>query len=227
MILIKHCALWQNEVISLNRCVIITSFQTALLKESFLFRENDYIICADGGYSYAFAEGIRPHIIIGDFDSMDVNQMETCSKDYPIIRYAAEKDDTDTMICLNYGIDQGFSEFFILGGLGGRLDHTIANLQTMSHALDLQKSIWIFDGKNKAAMRNPGEVTIYRQEGFKLSLFAFTGFCEGVSIRGVKYPLKDALLNHSFPLGVSNEFIDDKAKISHRSGKLLIVLSQD
>ncbi|MDD3168535.1 MAG: thiamine diphosphokinase, partial [Eubacteriales bacterium] len=144
-----------------------------------------------------------------------------------ILRYAAEKDDTDTMICLKYAIDQGFDELTVLGGLGGRLDHTIANLQTMSYAIDAGKTIWFLDGKNRATLRNPGSLKVQKAEGYKISLFAYGDQCGGVSIRGVKYPLENCLLNHSFPLGISNEFLKEKVEISHSSGKLLIILSHD
>jgi thiamine pyrophosphokinase len=220
-------------VIPLNRCVIITSYQSALLAESCEFRQDDYIICADGGYSHARAEGLRPGVVIGDFDSADYTLIlddlrnsglyENCR----IIRAAAEKDDTDTLICLKYGIDQGFREFIVLGGLGGRLDHTIANLQTMSRAIDAGSTIWFLDGKNRATLRNPGSLTVPKLEGYKISLFAFEAACEGVTIRGVKYPLKDHLLKNNFPLGVSNEFFKKNAEISHTSGKLLVILSHD
>ena len=220
-------------MISLSRCVIVTSYQSALLKESYDFRPDDYVICADGGYSHARAEGIKPNAVIGDFDSINFHDIEEDLKNSGLIgscrvvRVAAEKDDTDTLISLKYGIDQGFHDFYVLGGLGGRLDHTIANLQTMSHAIDHQKTIWFLDGKNRATLRNPGTLTIQRQKDFKISLFTFGDYCGGVSIHGVKYPLNDCLLNSSFPLGVSNEFIEENAEISHSSGKLLIILSHD
>ena len=215
-------------MISLRRCVIITSFQSVPLKESFDFQQDDYIICADGGYAHALSEGIRPDVIIGDFDSLDADpdslDPENGSK---VIRLAAEKDDTDTMICLKHGIEQDYEIFFIVGGLGGRLDHTFANLQTMSYAIDHQKVIWFLDGKNRATLRHPGKLTVQRAEGFMISLFAFTDFCEGVCISGVKYPLSDCLLKNNFPLGVSNEFLEDEAEICHSTGKLLIILSKD
>lgn len=215
-------------MISLKRCVIITSFQSALLKESFQFQEDDYIICADGGYTHAHLEGIKPNVIIGDFDSMNCDPVGFVpGHDCEVIRLSAEKDDTDTMICLKYGIEHGYENFFILGGLGGRLDHTIANLQTMSYAIDYQKSIWFLDGKNRTTLRNPGNLTIHKIEGSKISLFTFTDFCDGVCISGVRYPLENCYLTNSFPLGVSNEFLEEAANISHSSGKLLIILSRD
>jgi len=215
-------------VISLNRCVIITSFQSSPLRDTFDFNKEDFILCADGGYAYALSEGIQPDVIIGDFDSLegspdDINPGNHCS----VIRLAAEKDDTDTMICLKYGIEKGYDNFFVIGGLGGRLDHTFANLQTMSYAIDHQKEIWFLDGKNRATLRNPGKLSVQRLEDFKISLFAFTDSCHGVCISGVKYPLTDCLLANSFPLGVSNEFREDLAEIRHTDGKLLIILSRD
>ncbi|HML38249.1 MAG TPA: thiamine diphosphokinase [Bacillota bacterium] len=217
----------------MNRCVIITSYQSALLKESFDFTEGDYVICADGGYSYARAEEIDPDIVIGDFDSIGLDYIEADLKRSGldsrcrIARVPAEKDDTDTLICLKYGIEFGFEEFFILGGLGGRLDHTLANLQTMSYGVDQQKTVWFLDGKNRATLRSPGALTVKNPGDFMISLFAFGESCEGVTIRGVKYPLDHYLMTDSFPIGVSNEFAGEEAEISHASGKLLIILSRD
>ncbi len=217
----------------LKRCIIITSYQSALLNESYHFLEDDRIICADGGYLHARGSGICPDVVIGDFDSVDYDfivkdlmdsGLSDCCR---VLKYAVEKDDTDTMICLKYAIEQGFDEVTILGGLGGRLDHTIANLQTMSYAVDAEKTIWILDGTNRATLRNPGKLSIHKSEQYKISLFSYGDFCEGVSIHGVKYPLENCILNHSFPLGISNEFIQEKAEISHSAGKLLIILSHD
>lgn len=215
----------------MNRCVIITAFQSICLRQAFDFYQSDFIICADGGYDHATQGGIHPHVLIGDFDSLGKEALELL-KDFEgsggcVLRLPVEKDDTDTLYCLKYGIELGFEDFFILGGLGGRLDHTIANLQTMSYAIDRQKNIWFLDGKNKTTLRNPGELTIPKEDGMKLSLFSFGDSCQGVSIKGVKYPLDNCRLENSFPLGVSNEFAEDSAAISHTAGKLLIVLSQD
>jgi thiamine pyrophosphokinase len=113
-----------------------------------------------GAIFRAKAEEIRPDVIIGDFDSADYAFIEDDLRksglygSCRIIRVAAEKDDTDTLICLKYAMERGFRELFVLGGLGGRLDHTIANLQTMAHAVDAGSNILFLDGKNRATMRN-------------------------------------------------------------------------
>lgn len=215
----------------MSRCVIITAFLSQPLSETFLFKDEDFILCADRGFEHAIHSGIRPHALIGDFDSLsqkESKQQEEFEKSGGLVlRLPAEKDDTDTLYCLKYGIDRNFEEFYILGGLGGRFDHTLANLQTMSYAADHQKTIWILDGGNKITLRNPGTLTVPREKGYKLSLFSYGEFCEGVTICGVKYPLVDHKLTNSFPLGVSNEFNEDTAVISHTTGKLLVVLSRD
>ncbi|MDF3003432.1 MAG: thiamine diphosphokinase, partial [Bacillota bacterium] len=91
----------------MNRCVIITAFQSAPLLHSFDFHQSDFIICADGGYMHAAQVGLRPHVLIGDFDSLGKEALEL-QKDFEgsggrIIRLPAEKDDTDTLYCLKYG----------------------------------------------------------------------------------------------------------------------------
>ena len=202
------------------------------MKESWEFSANDVILCADGGYSHARKSGLVPHVVIGDFDSIDYDSIEkdlvhSGLTECRVIRVAAEKDDTDTMICVKYGIEHGFDEFIILGGLGGRLDHTVANLQTMCYAVEQGKTIWFLDGKNRTTLREPGRLTIEAVKDHKISLFAFGETCEGVSISGVKYPLQHHQLKNNFPLGVSNEFLEKNAEISHTAGKLLIILSQD
>ena len=217
----------------MNRCIIITAYQsTGRLTDSTVVRPDDFVICADAGFIYARKEGLLPNLVIGDFDSGDFAVIEQELMDPSLagcrsIRVAAEKDDTDTMICLKYGIEAGYEEFFILGGLGGRLDHTMANLQTMCYAVEHGRTIWVLDGNNRATLRDPGSLTVDHLEGFKISLFSFGEACDGVSISGVKYPLSDHLLKNYFPLGVSNEFLEKKAEISHISGKLLIILSHD
>jgi thiamine pyrophosphokinase len=152
-------------------------------------------------------------MVIGDFDSIDFDSVQGELSDFnvgaggSVVRVAAEKDDTDTMICLKYGMEKGFDDFYILGGLGGRLDHTIANLQTLSFALDHDKSVWILDGKNRATLRNPGSIVIKKLQGHYISLFSYGESCGGVTIKGVKYPLENHLLTNSFPLGVSNDLM--------------------
>jgi thiamine pyrophosphokinase len=207
----------------LKRCIIITSNQSSKIRDQISIKEDDFVICADGGYRFATEEGIRPDVIIGDFDSFHGEIDEGVKT----IKANVDKDDTDTMLCLKHGIEKGCDSFIIVGGLGGRLDHTLANLQCMAYAIDQEKSIWIVDGKNRATMLGYGTIKLVKRPGTMLSIFSYTDQCRGVNVRGVKWPLIDATLDNSSPLGVSNEFQEDFALIENQDGKLLIILSED
>lgn len=211
-----------------GRCVIITARHAVLPIDTQQIQENDVIFCADGGYVSAIEAGITPQLLIGDFDSCnETAALAALPPHCEVIRLIPEKDDTDTMMCLKEGIRRGFDQFLIIGGLCGRLDHTMANLQTLAYAAEAKKLLWISDGPNQATMLRNGTLKITAREGWKISLFSFSDTCQGVSISGVKYPLRQAVLNNSFPLGVSNEFQESSACIEVEKGQLLIILAKE
>lgn len=211
-----------------QRCIIITSYSDTPIKDCLNFHFDDYIICADGGYALAEAAGITPDLVIGDFDSYE----GSISQEINIIRVAAEKDDTDTMLCLKTGIEKGFEEFIICGGIGGRLDHTIANLQCLAYAVDCGKKLWIYSGADTITMIEGSRLQIdhckeLKSMGYRVSLFSYSNECTGVCISGVFYPLNNAILKNNFPLGISNEFLEDQITISNSTGKLMIIMSKE
>ena len=122
-------------------------------------------------------------------------------------------------------IDKGADYILIAGGIGGRLDHTIANIQSLAYAESKGVKAELSDGKNRAMIAS-GRISIPKVENFYLSLFAYGGSCSGVSVRGTKYTLEDSELSVDFPLGVSNEITAQKAEIEVKSGRLLIILSK-
>ncbi|MBQ4099945.1 MAG: thiamine diphosphokinase [Oscillospiraceae bacterium] len=205
----------------MKRCVIISNGITDLARFNFL--PDDYIICADGGIRYAEKFGIKPSLVVGDFDSTDLSKV-----DFQTIRYPKEKDVTDTMIAISCGIEQNCTEFVFLCSLGGRLDHTIANIQNLAELSQKGINAYIFDEKNIAfVLCGECEQKIKRKDGFKLSIFALTNECKGVTLNGVKYPLSDYTLSSLIPLGISNEFENDFATIKLKEGRLLVILSHD
>lgn len=184
---------------------------------------NSYIICADSGYGYAKECGITPSLIIGDFDSY----RDALPGDIPVITVPSEKDDTDTGLCISYAIEQGFDDITIYGGLGGRLDHTVANLQLIAAAAEKGVNIRLLDESNEVYAVCCGSIEIPRRESYYLSVFSASDISEGVSESGVKYLLDNVTLSRNFPLGVSNEFAADKAVISVKKGTLLIIVSYE
>lgn len=213
----------------MTRCIIITAYLEGCIKDSIEIQKNDFILCADGGYKIAKQEQIIPHLLIGDFDSFK----EELPNQIEIIKHPVEKDDTDTMLCIKYAIEHDYDEIAIIGGMGGRIDHTFSNIQSMCWAMDfwtskkLNRTIYICDSKNKVFFLEGGSITLEGNLGEKISLISYTDRCTGVYTNGLKWPLIDAVLTNSAPIGISNEFLDSKASISVAEGKLLITISKD
>ena len=132
------------------------------------------------------------------------------------------KDDPDTMLCVKYGMEMGIRDFLIIGGIGGRLDHTISSLQTLSYIATRNCRSELCDGKIHAAAVKNGSIRMEKSSG-KLSVFALCGRCEGVFIRGAKYNLEDGVLEADFPLGMGNDFVEDYAEIGVKNGTILVM----
>ena len=201
------------------RCLIITPYRPGNLVDL----NADLVLCADTAYRAAAEAGIVPDVIIGDFDHSDASCAP--ADGVKVVRVPSEKDDTDTMLCIKYAIDAGADEIFIAGGIGGRLDHTVANLQSIAYAEAHGVVAVLTDGKNEARIFT-GKIRLPRRDGFYLSAFAYGGECRGVSERGVKYPIENVTLSPDFPLGVSNEIVADYAEIEVQEGKLLLIFSE-
>ena len=178
----------------------------------------DYVIAADGGYLACRRAGIVPDLLVGDFDSMAE------PADFPnILRLPVEKDDTDTFLAAKYAMERGCRTFHIYGGTGGRLDHTLANLQLLVWLSQRGAGGYLYDeGFTYTAVTN-GAITIPQgPEWGLLSVFCMGPDAKGVYESGVQYPLEDAVLTAGFPLGVSNHIIAPQARISVREGSLVI-----
>ena len=176
----------------------------------------DFVIAADGGYAAAKKLGIKPNLVVGDFDSLGyVPEAEE------IIRHPVRKDDTDTLLAIRLGLERGYRSFVIIGAVGGRLDHSFANLQALLFLRDHgARGLLYGDGFAITAVTDS---SITAEGRGTLSVFAFTPTVKGVFLRNVSYPLEDAELTSSFPIGVSNEFIGQPAEIGCTEGTLLVM----
>ena len=183
----------------------------------------DLIIGADSGYLTARRLGFPPSLIIGDFDSAPMPASTAGLEVHP-----AHKDETDCVLSVDAGLRQGFTDFVILGGTGGRLDHTIANLQTLAYLTTWGARGELRDRDCWARVIRDETITLPRGAYLKgpayLSLFAMGGDCI-VTETGVEYPLQDYPLSPSYPLGISNH-ITDTAVITAR-GTLLVMLCRE
>lgn len=190
--------------------------------------EADLIIAADSGYNNASRLGVRPGLLLGDLDSIDRGALAPDELEHiERIIVPAIKDDTDTQLAVDTALERGADEIIIIGGLGGRLDHTLSTVFLLEYIKDKGARGVITDGRNRVRIMESGEeLTIKR--GYKyLSLVGLTDTCEGVSISGVFYPLKDAVLERKYAFAVSNEITADAAEISLSKGILLVIESRD
>lgn len=194
-----------------------------LLENSFIhISAADKVICADRGYAHAEKMGIVPDVIVGDFDSYTGKLPENTE----IHRSVPEKDDTDTMLALKLAIDRGADNVKIYGALGGRFDHAFANVQALKYASEHGCRAVIEDSDNEICIQTAGEVTYPLRRGWYFSIFAYSEILRIKKLVGVKYPLENAELKSSFPLGTSNEIISGSALLSIESGTAMIVRSK-
>lgn len=207
----------------MKRCIIITSYIEGNLADIVEICENDYVICADGGYDHAKKFNIIPDLLVGDFDSLK----SPIDPEIEIITFPSEKDDTDTGLCISTALQKGFRQLVIIGGMGGRFDHAMANIQIMLKAAEQSASVVMTDKHNFATILINSQLKIPKKNGHHLSIFSLSEESQGVTVTGVKYPLHNHTLTYNFPLGVSNEFLQPEACVSVKKGKLLIVLSTE
>ena len=178
---------------------------------------DDYVLAADGGLAHVQKLGLTPNGIIGDFDSLGF--VPTGAEVFPV-----EKDDTDAMLAARKGLELGFRDFLFYGSLDGpRLDHTIANFQTLQFLAD-------HDARGYLVGRDY-IITVVKDETIRfeagaegiLSVFCLGPDAHGVTLEGLYYPLKDGTLTSGFPLGVSNHFTEQAASITVTDGSLLVM----
>ena len=182
-------------------------------------REGDLIIAADAGYQTCRKAGLEPHLLLGDFDSMD--QPETTAD---VVRLPVEKDDTDTMAAVKAALEQGCEEIVIYGGTGGkRLDHTLANLHTLFYIRRRGARGYLYDDDFLWTVIENESITIHREvEWGIVSVFPLCERAEGIDERGFQYPLENAALTAAYPMGVSNHIMEDTAQITVRKGALAV-----
>ena len=210
-----------------GKCIIIGAGDLTI--GNINMTEEDYIIAVDGGLSYCGVLEVEPDMIIGDFDSITEQEKEAVQalkEQIPerIMELPVEKDDTDMLVAIKHGLELGYDIFHIYAGTGGRLDHTIANIQCLLYLKNHGATGYLIEGsgmilvvKNEAVSFKEG------MEGY-LSIFPLGQNAKGVTLKGLKYPLQDATLSNDYPLGISNEFTGEMSTVSVEDGELVCIL---
>ena len=191
-----------------------------------LLRLADLIVAADGGARHVLRLGFTPHVVVGDMDSLDHEQSEHLRQmGCRFLTYPARKDETDAELALLYVVEQGADEVIILGALGGRIDHTLANVLLLALPELRGVRVSLVDGQQEVTLIR-GEGTIRGQVGDTVSLLPIAGDVEGITTRGLEYALHDGTLVFGRTRGVSNVLTAPTAHISVRRGALWCVHSK-
>ncbi len=192
-----------------------------------LVEESDFVLCVNGGTGHALALGLEPDTIIGDLDSLHPSDREKIDQNYTqLIGHPAEKDKSDLELALDHAVSLKPAEILIIGALGGaRYDHAFINTLLLYVPLRNGISARIIDERQEIIMARK-EAIITGSKGAYISLFALTNEVSGIVTEGLKYALNGESLSYASTRGLSNELTAEQAKITFKSGLLLIIKTQ-
>ena len=197
----------------MDTCVIFCAAGFDTLAEP--IGEKDFVIAADGGLRHVRKAGVRCDLVLGDFDSL--GYIPEGAAVHPV-----EKDDTDAMLAVREGLARGYRRFVLYGSLDGpRLDHTLANFQTLQFLADHGATGYLAGQQYMVTVVKNETVTFSSDAEGVLSLFCMGRDATGVTLTGLHYLLCDGTLTAGFPLGVSNHFTGQEASVTVKNGSLL------
>ena len=187
-------------------------------------KAEDLRIAADSGYHTAKALGERLDLLLGDFDSIGTLPQD---EEAEIRQVPAEKDYTDTQLAVEIAMERGAEEIILIGGLSGRLDHTLSTLSILEdiHAHGLHG--YVTDGQSRAHYLKSSSTLVARSTYKYLSLIAADEVVKGVEVEGCKYPLKKATLRRRTQFAISNEITGNVAFIAVKKGSVYVIESRD
>ena len=188
-----------------------------------LLDEDDFLIAADGGLRYVLDLNRVPDVLIGDLDSVsDENLRDMTQKQVEIIRFPPEKDQTDLELAIEEVYARGCRDIIIIGALGGRFDQTLANLSLLTDSSHSGLRISLDDGSEKVSLVE-GRIEILGAKGDTVSLIPYCGPVEGITTRGLAFPLKGETLYPGKTRGISNEMLSARAEVTIKKGRLLCI----
>lgn len=210
----------------MKSCIILNGkIQNYELIKVILKKENyDYIICADGGANHAYEMSIIPHFIIGDLDSVQkdiINYYKNCNVKFE--QFPSKKNETDSELCIYLADKLKCDEVHILAGLGGRIDHTLANINLLYYIRNLGMIPKIISEKEEIYIALDEEIEIEGKLGDIISVIPIKGDASGVTLKNLEYPLNDYDMKFSLPLGISNVMIDSKCSIKVEKGSVVVI----
>lgn len=209
-------------------CMIIASGSfTPTQQMERLVQKSDLVIAADGGAGHLLKMGLAPHVIIGDLDSIDAGvKSHLQDAGVLILPFPAQKNKTDTELCVDYALDQGARHITLTGVTGSRLDHTLANILLLKPLIDRDIEAMIMDDHNEIYLVKD-HLELTGSPGDLLSLVPLTEKVEGVTLEGLVYPLENADISMGASIGVSNCFKGTLARVRLTKGMVMVIKSRD
>ena len=223
----------------MKNCIIVAAGDFSADNCDKVYTEDSFVISVDGGYKYLKEKGVMVDLALGDFDSLGFVPEEVQTLIFPV-----KKDKTDMLLAIDEAVSRGFNHAYVFGAFGGkRLDHTIANLQSIAYAQDYIRLIFVDDNSLCFGVQN--ETVFLDEEGFGrpgdmiispklldtdhlkasyLSIFTFTEAI--VSISGCEYNVANTKITGRFPIGISNRVVENRAEITSK-GPILIMFSYE
>lgn len=209
----KACILLNGKIEDLN-----------FLKKTIDKKNYDYIICADGGANFLYKIKVVPDYILGDLDSLELKAKNYFKeKGVSFKKFPERKNETDAQLCIHLAKGLGVVDIDLLGALGGRIDHTVANINLMYYIKKLGLNPVIKNNKEDLHMIESEYIDIFGKKGDTISVLPVNGDSTGITLEGLEYPLKDATIEYGDPIGISNVMESDKCRITVEKGTLLIV----
>lgn len=206
------------------RCIVFANGEiTDYRRIESILRPDDYIVCADGGLKHLIAMDRLPNVLVGDLDSVHEEHMQLVVKNnVKVLKFPSHKDETDTEIAIMTAVKKKPDEILLIGVTGGRLDHTLGNIGLLKELYDKGIRAQIVSEYNIIYITND-VLEITGQRGDLLSVLPISEHVKGITLEGLEYPLTDRDLHFGAPIGISNVFLGEKAKVSIKSGYVLVM----
>jgi thiamine pyrophosphokinase len=185
--------------------------------------DEDLVICVDGGARNALALGVHPRVAIGDMDSMEAELREQLREEgCRFVEHPSRKDETDSELAVKYALAEGASELVLLAALGGRIDHTLANVMLLALPELTEVEARVIDGNQELRLIEK-EIVFEGRPGDTVSLVPLAGDVVGIHTEGLEYALSDGSLKFGAARGVSNVLVAPQARVKTGGGLLLLV----
>lgn len=187
----------------------------------------DFIIGVDSGADHLKALALKPHLLVGDFDSISPSLLRDYeSLGVPIQSYPSKKDWTDTHLAVDIAIDKGASNIYIIGALGGRWDHSYANVMLLYGLAKKGIEAKILNSNNTLSISRDA-LDIQGRPGQIVSLLPFAGDAWIKSTKGLAYPADNLKMTMNYPIGISNVLVNSEARVEIESGWIMAIVAED